>query len=110
MDFTHPSEIPPNEKIMYASFVCDHRSLKPEKWRTHLVIGSDKLPYYYYAGSPAANLIETKLLLNYVISDAHQGAHFMTLDLKNHFLASPIPNPAYMNTLQIHTYRYHDKT
>ena len=95
MDFIHPSEIPPNEKIMCASFVCDHRPLKPEKWRTYLVIGGDKLPYYDDAGSPAANLIQTKPLLNSVISDAHQGARIMTLDLKDHFLASSMPNPAY---------------
>ena len=102
MDFIHPLEIPSNEKIRHASFVCDHRLLKPEKRRTHLVIGGDKLPYYDDAGSPAANLIGTKLLLNSVISDAHQGASFMTLDLKDHFLASPIPNPAYMKI----TFRY----
>ena len=96
MDFIHPSEIPPNEKITYASFVCDHRPLKPEKWRTRLVTGCDKHPYYDDAGSPAASLIKTKNLLNSVISDAHQGARFMTLDLKDHFRTSPMPNPAYM--------------
>ena len=96
MDFIHPSEIPPNEKITYASFICDHRPLKPEKWRTHLVIGGDKLPYYHDAGSPDANLIKTKLLLNSIILDTHQGARFLTLDLKDHFLASPMPNPVYM--------------
>ena len=96
MEFIHPSEISPNEKITYASFVCDHRPLKPEKWRTRLVIGGDKLPYYHDAGSPAANLIETKPLLNSVISDTHQGAYFMTLSLKDHFLTSPMPNPTYM--------------
>ena len=96
MDFLHPSEIPPNEKITYASFLCDHMPLKPEKWRTCVVIGDDKLPYYDDAGSPAANLIEIKLLLKIVISDAHQGACFMTLDLKDHFHATFMPNPAYM--------------
>ena len=30
------------------------------------------------------------------MSQAYQGARFMTLDLKDHFLASPMPNPAYM--------------
>ena len=96
MDFIHPSKILPNEKITYALFVCDHRPLKPEKWTTHLVIGGDKLPCYDGAGSPGANLIKTKRLLNSVISDAHQEACFMTLDLKDHYLVSPMPNPAYM--------------
>ena len=59
MDFIHPSEIPHNEIITYASFVCDHRPLKPEIWRTRLVIGGDKPPCYDDADSPATNLIET---------------------------------------------------
>ena len=96
MDFINPSKIPSHEKIIYPSFVCDQRPLKPEKWRTRLVIDDDKLPYYNDAGPPAANLIEIKLLLNSVISQAHQGVRFMTLDLKDHFLASPMPNSAYM--------------
>ena len=58
MDLIHPSEIPSNEKITNASFVCDHQPLKLEKWRTRLVIGGNKLPYYDDTGSPAANLIK----------------------------------------------------
>ena len=77
--------------MTYVSFVCDHRPLKPEKRRTRLVICGEKHPYYDDAGSLAATVIGTKLLLNSVISDALQGAHFMTLDLKDRFLASPMP-------------------
>ena len=77
MEFIHPSEIASHAKITYASLIYDHQPLTPEKWRTWLIIGSDKLPYYDDAGSPAANLIETKLLLNSVISQAHQGACLM---------------------------------
>ena len=76
--------------------------LNQKRWRTRLVISGDKLPYYDDTGSPATYLIKTKLLLYSVISDAHQGAHFMTRDLKNHFLTSPMPNLAYMKI----PYRY----
>ena len=42
------------------------------------------------------NLLETKILLNSIISDASKGAQFMCTDIKNHFLATPIDDPEYM--------------
>ena len=63
--------------------VCDYRPLKEEKYRVRLTIGGDVLEYENNASSPAASLLETKLLLNSVISDAHAGARFMTADLKD---------------------------
>jgi hypothetical protein len=54
------------------------------------------LDYNDDPSSPAAGLLETKLLLNSVISDAHKGARFMSMDLKDHFLASPMNRPEYM--------------
>ena len=55
-----------------------------------------KLEYLDDAGSPAASLLETKLLVNSVISEEKQGAKFMSTDLKDFFLASPMANPKYM--------------
>ena len=46
--------------------------------------------------SLAANLLETKVLLNSTISDAAQGARFCTGDLKDYFLGSIMPSPEYM--------------
>ena len=48
------------------------------------------------AGLPAANLLETSFLINSTISDANKGAKFMTDDIKDYFLATPIENPEYM--------------
>ena len=96
MDFIHRTDILSNEKIIYASFVCDHLPLIPEKWRTRLVVGGDILPCCEDMGVPAANLLECKLLFNCVISDVSKGAHFMTLNLKDHYAASPMPTPAYI--------------
>ena len=50
-------------------------------WR----LGGDKLEYIYDTAAPAANLLETKILLNSVISDSHKGAKFMTIDIKDFF-------------------------
>jgi hypothetical protein len=61
-----------------------------------LTVGGDKLPYTYDAGSPAASLLETKLILNSTISDSDKGAKFLCANLKDHFLASRMKDPEYM--------------
>ena len=70
IDFISPQDVPPDHPVTYASFVCDYRPLKEEKYRVRLVVGGDKLHYSDDAGSPTATLIETKLLINSVISGA----------------------------------------
>ena len=64
--------------------------MKAEPHRVRLTFGGDKLNCPYDAGSPAASLLETKLILNSTISDARKGARFLSADLKDHFLASPM--------------------
>ena len=85
IDFIDFNQIPTNKKVTYASFACDHRPLKDEKWRICIVVGGDKLTYDADSGSPAANMLETKLLFNSVISDASKGARFCSMDLKDIF-------------------------
>jgi len=62
--------VPHNKKVIYASIVCDYRPLKDKKYRLHITIRGDKLPYTNDTGSLVADFIETKLLLNSTISDA----------------------------------------
>ena len=88
--------VPQDRKCTYASFVCDYKPQKTEPFRIRLVVGGDKLEYNSDAGSPAASLLETKLLLNSVISDSKKGARFLSADLKDFFLATPMDNPEYM--------------
>ena len=54
------------------------------------------LDYLSDASSPTTTLTEAKILFNSVISDANKGARFMTCDLKDHFLTSPMTKPQYM--------------
>jgi hypothetical protein len=61
-----------------------------------MVVGGDKLDFPDDPASPASGLLETKLLLNSVISDASKGARFMGLDIQDYFLASPMHRPEYM--------------
>lgn len=90
------SEIPNNAPITYASFVCNFRPLKSEPYRVRIVVGGDKLQYSEDAASPTTDLLETKILLNSTISDASKGAKFLSADLKDFFLASPMKRPEFM--------------
>ena len=85
-----------HKKITYANFVCDYRPLKTEKYRVRMTIGGDRLTYDHDTTSPAASLLETKLIINSVISDAKKGARFLTMDLKDHFLQTIMEEPEFM--------------
>ena len=100
MDFIPLSAVPKHKKVTYANMVCDHQSLKTEKYRVQLTIGGDVLDYFGDSSSPTASLIKAKLLLNSVISDAHRGAKFMSLNVKDDFLQSVLDDPEY---LRIHS-------
>ena len=83
IDFIPVTDVPLTKKVTYASFACDHRPLKDEQWRVRIVVGGDKLDYFSDTGSPAADVLEPKLLFNSVISDAKDGAKFCSMDLKD---------------------------
>jgi hypothetical protein len=86
--FIKPQSVPPGRKITYATFVCTMRPGKAEQWRIRMTVGGDRLDAYQDVRSPAVGLIDTKLHLNSVISDAHRGARYFTTDLKDFFLQS----------------------
>ena len=96
MTFIHKHDIPSNKKVSYANMVCSYRPLKEEKYRTWLTIGGDVLEYLDISSSPAASQLESKLIINGMISDAHLGARFMTADLKDYFLQSLLLEPEYL--------------
>ena len=96
IDFIHRHDVPSQQKVTYGSFVCNFKPLKKEQYRIRLVAGGDILMYDEDTGAPAASLIETKLLINSVISDSDQGAQFLSCDLKDFFLATPMEKAEYM--------------
>ena len=59
----------------------------------NMTVGGDRLDYLGNQSLPVASFLETKLLLNSVISDSRQGARFMSVDLKDHFLQSKLADP-----------------
>ena len=96
IDFISQQEVPRDRDVTYATYVLDYRPLKTQPHRVRITVGGDRLSYPDDAGAPATNLLETKVLLNSVISDARKGARFMSADVKDFFLNSPMQRPEYM--------------
>ena len=105
MEFILKSKVTSHKKVIYANMVCDVRPKKDDIHCTELIVGGDKLEYCRDALSSATSLLETKLLRNSVISDSKKGARFLTIDMKDQFLQSDLPDPEYM---KIHS-RYFSK-
>ena len=88
--FIHKAEVPRGRDVTYATFVCDINPLKKENYRVRITVGGDRLSCPDDTGSPAANMLETKLLVNSTISDSKYGSRFFSVDIVNYFLASPM--------------------
>ena len=66
-------KVPLHKKITYANMVCDYWHLKAEKYRVRLTVRGNQLEYHSDAASPAASLLETKLMINSVIFQSARG-------------------------------------
>jgi hypothetical protein len=73
--------------------------IRPEKInepnRTRLVAGGDQVHYPGNTGTPTADLLTVKLLLNSIIST--ENARFMTMDIKDFYLNTPMARYEYMH-------------
>ena len=78
----HKYEVLLENSVTYVSFVCDHCPLKEEMYLIRITVGGDRLSYKKDAGALAANLLETKILINSVILDMVKGARFFSTDIK----------------------------
>ena len=94
MKFIQKHEVPYNKKVTYALFVFDYIPQKSEKERTIITVGGDRLDYQGEVSTKTAGLTTIKLLLNSVISSIW--AKFMTTDVKNFYLNTPMEEPEYM--------------
>ena len=92
----YQKEVLSGKDMTYATFACDYYPLKEEAYRIRIIVGSDHLTYEQDAGSPVANLLETKVLINSTISDANKDAWFMSADIKDHFLTTLMRDLEYM--------------
>ena len=94
--FIHKHEIP-NDRFKdctYGSIVCNYRPEKEDPNRARLVVGGDKINYPGEVGTPTADMLTVKLLLNSVVSTP--GAQFFTVDTKNFYLMTPLKRKEYV--------------
>ena len=88
--FLTKPEIPEERRkdITYGRIVCTYRSEKNDPNRTRITMGGNLVNYPNDCGTPTADLLTVKLMLNSIISTPN--AKFMTIDLKDFYLLTPM--------------------
>eukprot|EP00804_Cyclotella_cryptica_P029060 CCRYP_005247-RA/>CCRYP_005247-RA protein AED:0.20 eAED:0.15 QI:0/0/0/1/0/0/4/0/830 len=94
--FIAHNEIPPQRRkdVTYGRIVANYRPEKEDPYRIRLTVGGNRITYPGDCGTPTADMLTTKILLNSVIST--KGARFMTIDIKDFYLNTPMVRPEYM--------------
>jgi hypothetical protein len=82
-----------HKEICHTMVVCEVHAEKDDPDRTGTTIGGNRICYPGNVGTNTALLELVKLLLNSVLS--RKGARFSTIDLKNFYLDTPMPDPEY---------------
>ncbi|KAL7490093.1 hypothetical protein ACHAW6_016101 [Cyclotella cf. meneghiniana] len=94
--FVKYEDIPKDRRndVTYGQFVCTVRPEKKEPNRTRFVVGGDKINYPGEVATPTADMLVAKLLFNSVVSTPD--AKFMTMDLSDFYLMTPLTRPEYI--------------
>ena len=74
--------------VTYGRVVVNYRPEKSDPYRTRLTVGGNLIVYPGDCGTPTVDLLTVKLLLNSVVSTP--GAKFMTIDIKDFYLNTPM--------------------
>jgi hypothetical protein len=90
LEFINKADIPAERwhDITYGRIVANFRPQKDDPYRIHLTNGGNRINFPSDCGTPTANMITTKLLLNSIISTP--GPRFMTIDIKDFYLNTPM--------------------
>eukprot|EP00804_Cyclotella_cryptica_P028785 CCRYP_018721-RB/>CCRYP_018721-RB protein AED:0.41 eAED:0.41 QI:0/0/0/1/0/0/3/0/816 len=94
--FIRKSDIPQDcrKDVTYGRFVCNVRPEKAEPNHTRFTVGGDRINYPGEVATPTAKMLTAKLLFNSIISTP--GSKFMTMDISNFYLMTPLPRPEYL--------------
>ena len=80
--------------VTYGRICANYRPEKDDPNRIQLTVGGDKINFPGNCGTPAADMLTVKILLNSTIST--KGAKFMTIDIKDFYLMTPMERPEFM--------------
>jgi hypothetical protein len=96
--FIHQHEVPADcmKDVTYEQFVCMDHPEKTKTNRTWFTVGGNRINYPGAVATPTAKMLVTKLLFNSMISTRQ--ARFMTMDISNFYLNSPLPRPEFICT------------
>jgi hypothetical protein len=100
MHFIPHTAKPHDRKATYLKIVAAIKPHKAEKYRIRFTVGGDRIEYNGPTSTPTAALPAIKILTNSVIST--EGARFMTCDLKDFYLGTPLPVYEYMRIPAVH--------
>jgi hypothetical protein len=89
--FIHQHEVPADrmKDVTYGQFICTEGPKKTETNCTRFTAGGNRINYPGAVATPTAETLVAKLLFNSTIST--RGARFMTMDISNFYLNSPLP-------------------
>ena len=94
--FIHRADVPPDrwKDTTYGCIVANFRPEKDDPHRVRLTVVGIRINFPGDCGTPTADMITVKILLNSVISTAN--AKFMTIDNKDFYLNTPMERPEFM--------------
>ena len=95
--FIQKEDIPSDRKgdETYARIVSVFCDGKKDKYRTRVTMGGNLVNFPGDCGTPTADLLTVKLLLNSIISTTN--AKFMTLNIKDFYLMTPMKRYEYFH-------------
>ena len=80
--------------VTYGQFVCCICPKKAKTHQTRFVVGGNRINYPGKVATPTDEMLVAKLLFNSLIST--HGARFMTMDIANFYLMTPLKFPEYV--------------
>jgi hypothetical protein len=96
--FIPKAAIPAHKRATYLRVVCAFRPEKDDPYRVRWTVGGNLIEYLHDASTKTADLTTVKCLINSVLSTPN--ARFLTADLKDFYLGTPLADPEYM---RVHT-------
>ena len=96
MFFKAYEEIPQDRRkdVTYARICANYRPEKEDPNRVRITVGGDRINYPGEVATPTADMLLVKLLFNSIVST--EGAKFMSLDISNFYLMTPMKRYEYM--------------
>ena len=80
--------------VTYGKIVWNYREKKEDPYQALLVVGGDRINYPGNVGTPTADTLSVKLLLNSFVSTP--GAKVFTADISNFYLMMPLKRKEYV--------------